>query len=263
MTESEIRQSNRFLQGCMPREILAWATGRFGSSKVGIASSLSAEDQVLAWAISELDPRPAIFTLDTGRLFPQTFDLIDATRERYGLVIEVLSPRAEDVEAMVAEHGVNLFRLSVELRKHCCRVRKVDVLERRLATLSAWVTGLRRQQASTRADLEIVEWDTTHGRVKVNPLVEWSEDALWSHVRDNRIPYNPLHDSGFPSIGCAPCTRAVAPDEDVRAGRWWWEQPEQRECGLHLTEGRLSRARPGNDTDETGLAPEEAGDGSA
>jgi len=242
VTADEIKQANRFLEGRGPRDVLSWACERFGASRVGIASSLSAEDQVLAWAASGLDPRPVLFMLDTGRHFPETLDLVDATRERYGLRFEVLYPRAEDVEAMVAEHGMNLFYRSPELRRRCCQVRKVDVLVRRLATLSAWVTGQRRQQSVTRAALEVVEWDEAHGLVKLNPLAAWTVEEVWDHVREHDVPVNPLHARGFPSIGCAPCTRAVAPGEDVRAGRWWWEQPGQKECGLHVQGGRLVRA---------------------
>jgi phosphoadenosine phosphosulfate reductase len=226
---------------------------------VGIASSLSAEDQVLAEAAAGLDPRPVVFTLDTGRLFPETLDLVDATRERYGLAIEVLFPRAEDVEAMVAEHGVNLFYRSPELRKRCCRVRKVDVLERRLVTLSAWVTGLRREQSVTRSDLAVVEWDAANGLVKLNPLADWTGADVRARVQERGIPCNPLHDRGFPSIGCAPCTRAVAPGGDVRSGRWWWEAPEQKECGLHLRDGKLVRAKgaAGDDGGDATRAPGE------
>lgn len=247
MTADEIGQANRDLEGRPPREVLGWACERFGADRVAIASSLSAEDQVLAEAASGLDPRPAIFTLDTGRLFPEAYDLVESTRARYGLPLEVLFPDRAEVEAMVAEHGVNLFRRSAELRKHCCRVRKVHPLRRRLDSLSAWVTGLRREQAATRSDLAIVERDEAHRLVKLNPLWDWSEEDVWDRVRALGIPYNPLHDQGFPSIGCAPCTRAVAPGEDVRAGRWWWEQPELRECGLHTRDGRLVRAKRGDD----------------
>ncbi|MBM4396408.1 MAG: phosphoadenylyl-sulfate reductase [Deltaproteobacteria bacterium] len=219
---------------------------RRGPGRV-LASSLSAEDQVLAEQAAGLDPRPAFFTLDTGRLFPESYDLVERTRERYGVAIEVVFPERAEVEAMVSAHGVNLFYRSPELRRRCCDVRKVAPLRRRLAGLSAWITGLRRGQAATRTEIARVERDAANGLVKVNPLADWDEAAVWAHVHDRGVPYNPLHDRGFPSIGCAPCTRAVAPGEDPRAGRWWWERPEQKECGLHARDGRLVRARDGTD----------------
>ena len=162
-------------------------------------------------------------------------DAIEAVRRRYGLTIEVLFPQAEAVEAMVREEGVNLFYRSVEARKRCCAVRKVEPLERGLAGLCAWITGLRRDQAATRADVRKVEIDVEHGGIaKVNPLADWSWEDVWSYVRRHDVPYNALHDRGYPSIGCAPCTRVVAPGEDARAGRWWWEEgTAAKECGLH------------------------------
>jgi phosphoadenosine phosphosulfate reductase len=215
-----------------PEALLAWVAERF-AGRVALASSLGAEDQVLTDMVAREGWAIPVFTLDTGRLPPETYDLLEATRTRYGLAIEVLFPNAADVEPLVSERGPNFFRRSVEDRRQCCQVRKVRPLQRRLAGLGAWITGLRREQAVTRARLERVEWDESYGLVKINPLADWTETQVWDYLRAHEVPYNALHDCGYPSIGCAPCTRAVKPGADVRAGRWWWETPEHKECGLH------------------------------
>ena len=173
-------------------------------------------------------------TLDTGRLPQETYNIMDATRERYGAAIDVFFPQAEAVQAMVAEHGLNLFYQSVDFRKLCCGVRKMEPLRRALSGLDAWITGLRRDQSVTRTDVHKVEWDTGNNLIKINPLVDWTHDDVWAYIRANNVPYNALHDRGYPSIGCAPCTRAIQPGEPERAGRWWWEHPETKECGLHV-----------------------------
>ncbi|MGH7340721.1 MAG: phosphoadenylyl-sulfate reductase, partial [Candidatus Rokuibacteriota bacterium] len=184
---------------------------------------------------ARIDRNARIFTLDTGRLHGETYALIDAIRDRHGISIEVFFPRADAVESMVRGHGVNLFYRSVENRTQCCRVRKVEPLGRALAGLDAWITGLRREQTVTRGKARKAEIDTDHdGLVKINPLVDWSSGDVWAYIRAHDVPYNALHDQGYPSIGCAPCTRPVAPGEDLRAGRWWWEQDSAaKECGLH------------------------------
>lgn len=183
----------------------------------------------------EIEPSVRIFTLDTGRLHAETYSLIDTVRDRYGCAIEVYVPEPAPVEAMVRAHGVNLFYESVELRKQCCGVRKVAPLGRALTGLEAWITGLRREQAVTRTRIAKIEIDVDHGGiVKLNPLADWTAEDVWRYIRAHRVPYNALHDRGYPSIGCAPCTRAVPPGEDERSGRWWWEGPETKECGLHV-----------------------------
>lgn len=204
--------------------------------KIALASSFGAEDIVLIDMLVKANPKARIFTLDTGRLPQETYDLLDTIRARYGVEIDIYFPRSESVERMVREHGVNLFYRAVEFRKLCCNVRKVEPLNRALQTLDAWITGLRRDQAATRAGVPNVEWDTVHGRIKINPLASWSWDDIWSYIRQYSLPYNTLHDRGYPSIGCAPCTRAVHPGEDLRAGRWWWEfdSAAAKECGLHV-----------------------------
>lgn len=204
------------------------------SSPAVFASSLGAEDMVLTDLIFK-DALPIdVFTLDTGRLPNETYALLDAIAMRYGKRLQVLFPRAEAVEAYVTSHGVNGFYNGVELRKACCRIRKVEPLRRGIAGKRAWITGLRREQAVTRSELAFESFDTENGLMKFNPLADWSHEEVWNYIRAHAVPYHALHDRGYPSIGCAPCTRAITAGEDVRAGRWWWESPESKECGLHV-----------------------------
>lgn len=205
-------------------------------NRIGFASSMGAEDQLLTEMIVGIDPSTRIFTLDTGRLFPETYDLIERTDARYKINIEVFFPEREQVEKMIAEKGINLFYESIENRRLCCHIRKIVPLKRALQGLDVWISGLRRSQSITRQDMKMVEWDEGNQLIKINPLLNWSEEEVWTYVKQNNIPYNPLHDQGFASIGCQPCTRAIQPGEDVRAGRWWWEKPENKECGLHLND---------------------------
>jgi len=224
------------LEGADAEDVLADAAKRF-PGRVAFASSLGLEDQVLTAMIAEAKLDIPIFTLDTGRLYPETYDLIDRTSERYGVTLHVYFPAAGEVEEMVDRDGVNLFRDSIEARKRCCEIRKVRPLRRAQRELDAWICGLRSGQGATRQKVEVAEWDAAAGLVKINPLAAWDEAGVWGYIRAHDVPYNPLHDAGFPSIGCAPCTRAVAPGEDARSGRWWWESAEQRECGLHHRTG--------------------------
>ena len=233
LSKDEVADLNRRFESAPPQEVLRWALESFGRS-IALAWS-GAEDVAVLDMMHRIDPKAArVFTLDTGRLNPETYDLIDSVRRTYDLEIEVLFPDARAVEAMVREKGVNLFYLSLENRKECCRVRKVEPLNRILSTLDGWITGLRRSQAVTRGAVSKVELDADHGGiVKVNPLADWSTDQVFDYLKANRVPKNRLHDQGYPSIGCAPCTRAVKPGEDERSGRWWWENPDSKECGLH------------------------------
>jgi phosphoadenosine phosphosulfate reductase len=224
-----------------PDQVIQWGSDTF-RERLAFASSLGAEDQVITHFLAQVHPEIRTFTLDTGRLFPETYKLIASTEARYNLKIEIFLPDSSEVESMVKEHGINLFYASVENRKLCCAVRKIHPLRRALTGADAWICGLRREQAATRQQVRVVEWDDQNAIVKINPLWNWAEPSVWDFIRQNRIPYNPLHDEGFPSIGCSCCTRAVAPGQDVRAGRWWWEHPGQKECGLHLKDGRLVRA---------------------
>jgi phosphoadenosine phosphosulfate reductase len=209
-----------------------------------LASSLSAEDMVLTDAILRHQFDIGIFTLDTGRLHADTLNVIDAVRQRYGYDIKIFRPDPAAVAEYVASFGRDAFYESQDLRKRCCHIRKVEPLERALQGREAWITGQRREQAVTRAELKIQEFDTARGIVKFNPLADWSEAEVWAYLRKFDVPYNALHDQGYRSIGCAPCTRPTVAGEDVRAGRWWWELRETRECGLHLAhDGSLVRAR--------------------
>ncbi|KCB21634.1 phosphoadenylyl-sulfate reductase [Bordetella hinzii] len=198
-----------------------------------LASSLAAEDMLLTHAIYDGGLPLEIFTLDTGRLHAQTLGMLDKVRERYGRDITVMRPQEQAVREHVAAHGAFAFYESVALRKACCQIRKVEPLSRALAGRSAWITGQRRAQAVTRGELPAEEADPVFGLYKFNPLAAWSEDEVWNAIRALDIPYNPLHDQGYPSIGCDPCTRAIRPGEDLRAGRWWWENSDSKECGLH------------------------------
>lgn len=200
---------------------------------IALATSLSPEDQVLLQMVIDIDQKVKVFTLDTGRLFPETYDLIALTNSRYNCNIEVCFPNFVDVEEMVSKWGINLFYSSIENRKLCCRIRKVLPLKRALGKMKVWICGLRRAQSVTRTEMKPVEWDSFNGLIKINPLIGWTDDMLYEYIKNNNIPINALHKKGFTSIGCQPCTRAIEPGEDARAGRWWWETPETRECGLH------------------------------
>jgi phosphoadenosine phosphosulfate reductase len=206
-------------------------------------SSLAAEDMVLTDLILRAKLPIGIFTLETGRLHAETLGMLDRIREVYGYEVEAYRPDTAAVDAYVQQNGLNAFYDSVDMRKECCRIRKVDPLNRALAGNKAWVTGQRRAQSATRAELHVQEEDVAHGMVKFNPLADWSEEDVWHYIRSNNVPYNPLHDRGYPSIGCEPCTRAIAPGEDVRAGRWWGVNPESNECGLHVVDGKLIRIK--------------------
>jgi phosphoadenosine phosphosulfate reductase len=207
------------------------------------ASSLAAEDMVLTDLILRAKLPIRIFTLETGRLHKETLGMLDRIHEVYGYNVEAYRPDAAAVDAYVRQNGLNAFYDSVEMRKECCRIRKVDPLNRALAGQRAWITGQRRAQSATRTELGVQEDDAAHGMAKFNPLADWSEEDVWHYIRSNDVPYNPLHDRGYPSIGCEPCTRAIQPGEDVRAGRWWWENPESKECGLHVVDGKLIRIK--------------------
>ncbi len=232
MNREIVQQLNEKLQGKSSVEILEYIASHYPGT-VKFASSMGAEDQVITHMLANLDSPMEIFTLDTGRMFPETYDLIEKTEARYKLKIKIFFPDAASVEKMVNEKGINLFYRSIENRKQCCGLRKIEPLKRALNGLKGWVTGLRKEQSTTRTNMKIVEWDENNQMLKFNPLLHWSEKQLWDYIKKNNVPYNVLHDKGFPSIGCQPCTRAVAPGEDVRSGRWWWENPETKECGLH------------------------------
>lgn len=205
-------------------------------SPVTFANSLGAEDMVLTDLIAKHQLNISIFSLDTGRLPAETYDLMQRVRMQYAMTLQVFFPTSTSVENYVAQHGVNGFYDSVDARKMCCQVRKVEPLQRALASKKAWITGMRREQAVTRGSLEISSFDADNGLQKINPLLDWTNAEVWAYLKSYNVPYNALHDHFYPSIGCAPCTRAVTPGEDIRAGRWWWENPENKECGLHVSQ---------------------------
>lgn len=199
-----------------------------------LATSFGAEDMVLMDLICKHAPGIQIFTLDTGRLPKETYDLMQEVKTHYDKEIQVFFPDAGAIENFVTRNGPNAFYDSVDLRKQCCGIRKVEPLNRALEGKKAWLTGMRRSQSVTRAELPVSEWDDEHGLQKFSPLTDWSNGNVWAYIRAFEVPYNKLHDQGYASIGCAPCTRAITAGEDIRAGRWWWEDPESKECGLHV-----------------------------
>jgi phosphoadenosine phosphosulfate reductase len=211
-----------------------------------LASSLSIEDMVITDAILRGGHAIEIFTLDTGRMHADTLALVSDIQARYGYAVKVMQPLAEPVALYIRDHGRDAFYRSVELRKRCCEIRKVEPLKRALAGRKAWLTGMRREQSTTRTELAVQAHDAVYGLEKFNPLTEWSEEDAWQYIRAFDVPYNRLYDQGYRSIGCAPCSRPVVEGEEVRAGRWWWEEPQSKECGLHVgPDGRLVRAAAG------------------
>lgn len=230
--KTKINQLNKEFDNKSPKEILSYFINEYGN-RIALASSLSVEDQMLTDLIVNIKKDARIFTIDTGRLFPETYSLIDRTNKKYNIKMEVYFPNNESVEKYVKTNGINAFYDSIEKRKSCCNVRKIQALLRALSTLDAWICGLRQEQSITRSSINVVEWDEANNLIKINPLAHLSEEQVWKYIKENKVPFNSLHNNGFPSIGCQPCTRAVKEGEDIRSGRWWWENPEHKECGLH------------------------------
>ena len=219
------------------QEILTWAVEKFGPRLTVSASFGAPEGMILVDMLHKIDPAARVFVLDTGRLHSATYDLIDRVRDRYGTSVDVVFPNHTDVEAMVREKGMNLFYESLENRKLCCQIRKVQPMRRHLAGFDAYVTGLRRDQNLNRADTKKVAIDPVNGGlVKINPLADWTHELVLDYVGEHTVPINRLHREGYPSVGCEPCTRAVGAGDDPRAGRWWWESDDTKECGLHVQE---------------------------
>lgn len=233
--KNKIEELNREFKNVEIKELLNCFLKEY-RGKIALSSSFGAEDQVLTDMILKIDNKANIFTLDTGRLPYETYDVMHKTNLKYRTKIKVYFPRSKDVEKLYQKQGVNGFYESVQNRKECCYVRKIAPLKRALKGLKIWITGLRAQQSLTRENMQLFEWDEGNSVIKLNPLIHWSEQDVWSYIKENKIPYNALHDRGYPSIGCAPCTRAVEKGADVRSGRWWWENPEHKECGLHIKE---------------------------
>jgi phosphoadenosine phosphosulfate reductase len=214
-------------------EVLKYFLEKFGE-RIAFATSFSIEDQVITQMIASINKNAKIFTLDTGRLPYETYKLIELTNEKYDINIDIYFPNYQLVEEMVKEKGINLFYNSVEDRKRCCYVRKIEPLRRALTNLEVWITGLRREQSVTRNQINLVEYDENYKVIKINPLYDWTESRVWEYIKKNNIPYSNLYDQNYASIGCAPCTRPVKDGETVRDGRWWWEKPDTKECGLHI-----------------------------
>jgi len=216
-----------------PQEILTWALEKYGT-RVGIASSFGLEDMVLIDMASKITKEFTVFTLDTGRLHEETYLTMDRTRSHYGIAIQSYFPKMEAVEQLERQKGFFSFKESLENRKECCAIRKVEPLTRALSTLDAWITGIRRDQIVTRTDITKVGEDADRpSLIKINPIADWSLEQVEDYIANNKVPVNPLHKQNYPSIGCAPCTRPIEAGEDIRAGRWWWENPDHKECGLH------------------------------
>lgn len=228
-----ICEINKFLEREEPETILKYFLDKYGE-RAALSSSFSIEDQVITHMMTSINAHPKIFTLDTGRLPNETYSLIERTSEHYSINIDVYFPDYNQVEKMVKEKGINLFYNSVDDRRLCCNVRKVEPLKRALSNLDVWITGLRREQSVTRENLPIVEYDENYKITKVNPLYNWAEEHVWDYIKKNNVPFNRLYTMGYRSIGCAPCTRAVKEGGSIREGRWWWENPSTKECGLHI-----------------------------
>jgi phosphoadenosine phosphosulfate reductase len=228
----KVKQYNEQFSHLSAQEILEYFLKEY-QGKIALSSSFGAEDQVLTHMMLNIDKTAKIFTLDTGRLPYETYSVMDHTNLKYGIKVEVFFPEAKEVEELYQTQGINGFYESIENRKRCCFVRKIQPLQRALKGLDVWITGLRASQSVTREQMQLVEYDETNKVIKLNPLLAWSEQDVWDFIKENKVPYNKLHDQGYPSIGCAPCTRAVKEGEDIRSGRWWWENPEHKECGLH------------------------------
>ena len=225
--------SSKNLETKSAEELIQWAMDKYGL-KAGLACSFGMEDMVLIDMISKFKTPITIFTIDTGRLHEETYEIMERVRSHYGLEIQTYFPDSEQVEKMVRLKGFFSFKESIENRKECCAIRKIEPLNRALSELDAWVTGLRRDQAVTRTETPKVIEDADHPPlIKINPLADYSQEQLESYIEKHKVPVNALHKKSYPSIGCAPCTRAIEPGEDIRAGRWWWENPEHKECGLH------------------------------
>lgn len=229
----DIEKLNTKLSGSSPEKVIEYFLSEY-KDKIAFSTSLGAEDQVLMDMIANTGKSLKVFTLDTGRLFYETYDILDRTSNKYNVNIEAYFPDYKQIEKITRESGVNLFYDSIENRKLCCNTRKIEPWKRAMEGMEAWITGIRKDQSVTRKDNKVVEFDKEYNLIKISPLLNWTEKEVWNYIHSNNVPYNILHDKGYPSIGCAPCTRAVEKGENPRNGRWWWENPETRECGLHL-----------------------------
>lgn len=228
-----IQQLNTRFKVTSTHEILRYFLTQY-RGEVALSTSFGAEDQVLTDMIATIYPQANIFTLDTLMLPVETYYTMGMTNLKYGITVQTYSPDPDEVQRLHKEQGVNGFYDSVEKRKACCHVRKMEPLQRALKDVDVWITGVRAEQSVTRENMQLFEYDAAHDVIKLNPLIAWNTNEVWAYIKNNSVPYNELHDLGYPSIGCAPCTRAIEEGADLRSGRWWWEDPEHKECGLHL-----------------------------
>jgi len=231
-----IEQSNAELGNESAIGILKWVYDKFDVDKVKLSTSFGAEGMVLLSMMSNLVENPKLFTIDTGRNFQETYDIWDEVIKSFNVEIEVFNPSVEDIQDLIHTQGPNMFYRSVENWKKCCTARKVKPLRKALKDADVWITGLRKEQNENRSSMEFITWSEEHQVYKICPLLNWTEQVVWEYIRNNSVPYNKLHDQGYRTIGCAPCTRPVRPAENIRAGRWWWEESENKECGLHVND---------------------------
>ncbi len=234
----DIKKLNQQFKESSLTEVLTFVFDAFKNNVV-LASSLGLEDQLLTHYSMQVTKNARVFMIDTGRLNQETYNVMEKTRNKYKFNYEVYYPDTHSVETLLRKKGPNSFYESVKNRKECCAIRKTEPLNRLLASADAWITGVRNAQGVTRTDMALFEEDNAHNCIKINPLIKWSHNEVFAEIKRLKIPYNTLHDQGYPSIGCAPCTRAIKPGEDIRAGRWWWESPENKECGLHIVDGKI------------------------
>ena len=244
MQQIDLVQANEFLKDKTAFAILDWSYKKFSSEKIKLSTSFGAEGMVLLHMLKNSVKAPKVFTIDTGRNFQETYDLWDKVVKKYNIPIEVYCPEAEDLQNLLRTKSPNLFYENIENRKDCCFVRKIKPLKKALVDADVWISGIRRQQNDSRSDLEIVTYNQTHDVYKISPLFNWTESNVWEYIRNNGVPYNTLHDKGYPTVGCAPCSRPVRPAEGLRSGRWWWEKEENKECGIHIEDGIVKRDKP-------------------
>ncbi len=239
----DLDKLNEQLENNTTFEIIEWAYSNFSNNKITISTSFGAEGTVLLDMVLRIQANPKVFTIDTGRNFQETYNVWQELIDRYKINIDVYAPDPQDIYDLQKGYGPNLFYKDVELRKACCHARKVKPMQKALAGNELWISPLRREQSEFRKDIKILEWNAQHNIYKISPLAKWSESDVWDYIRNNSLPYNKLYDQGYPTIGCQPCSRPVRPAESKRSGRWWWEDDANKECGIHIVDGKVIRKK--------------------